>query len=52
MLSVTNKPQMLSVIMLDVIMLNVVMVNVVAPLFGLTFGDKDKKRFYNIDTRT
>ncbi len=32
MLSVANKPFMLSVVMLNVIMLNVVMLNVMAPL--------------------
>ncbi len=34
MLSIANKPYMLSVIMLNVIMLSVVMLNVVAPLSG------------------
>jgi hypothetical protein len=34
MLSVTNKPLMLSVIMLNAVMLNVVMLNVVAPDSG------------------
>jgi hypothetical protein len=32
MLSVTNKPFMLSVIMLNVVMLSVIILNVVAPL--------------------
>ncbi len=36
MLSVTNKPFMLSVIMLNAIMLSVVMLNVVAPRPELT----------------
>ena len=38
MLSVTNKPLMLSVIMLSVIMLNVIMLSVVAP-----FEQRQKK---------
>ncbi len=33
MLSATNKPFMLSVIMLNVVMLSVVMLNVVSPLY-------------------
>ncbi len=35
MLSVANKPFMLSVFMLNVLMLSVVMLNVVVPLFQL-----------------
>jgi hypothetical protein len=34
MVSVTNKPFMLSVVMLKVVMLSVVMLNVLAPLLG------------------
>jgi hypothetical protein len=36
MLSVTNKPIMLSVVMLNVVMLSVVMLNVVAPNYDHT----------------
>jgi len=36
MLSVTNEPLMLSVIVLNAVMLNVVMLNVVAPDFSQT----------------
>jgi len=36
MLSVTNKPLMLSVVMLNVVMLSVVMLNVMAPLIFMT----------------
>jgi hypothetical protein len=35
LLSVTNKPSMLSVLMLNVIMQSVIMLNVVAPIFPL-----------------
>jgi hypothetical protein len=41
MLSVTNKPSMLSVIMVNVVMLSVVMLNVVAPqILPLEPGEK------------
>jgi len=35
MLSVANKPIMLSVVMLNVVMLDVIMLSVLAPVFGV-----------------
>ncbi len=39
MLSVTNKPFILSVVMLNVVLLSVAMVNVVAPLVFVTYTE-------------